>query len=264
LRAHVVDVQQVDVEALEWAYGLCQASQADVRQLHALRRATPEYGQSEFLLPVDVQGQPTHCTTETLARYRQSVATCPEFAHWFQEARLPGDDAPVLLAARWLCHLLGLRHATVQLFLDHPTLPDVAWVQLRGFHKAEAPATFDLPMAGHVSGVETPAQALGKELQEELGLTLDDLSELRMVSGYAAEVLRHDNLLNLEYHWVYRARLHPESLTKLRPVAPEVAAICAFPFSELRQLVRCHARQVAPGLLQYMEEFGIVHYDVTS
>ena len=48
----------------------------------------------------------------------------------------------------------------------------------------ETPGTFDLPCAGHVSGVDSAEETLAKELGEEVNLALDDLEDLRLVICY--------------------------------------------------------------------------------
>ena len=119
-----------------------------------LRAQAPEYGKPERLLNVDASGAPVPLLAEVAGESRGT------------------------LFPRWLCHLAGLRHRTVQLFIDHPTLPNHTLVQVRSLSKLQYPGCFDLPVAGHVVGLDEPAAALGKELAEELGLGPDDIEGL--------------------------------------------------------------------------------------
>ena len=120
--------------------------------------------------------------TSSLVDFNETLEHYPGFGRWFRAAQVGGT--PVLLVARWLCHLAGFRHRTVQLFLEHPTAEAYTLLQVRGLDKAEAPGSFDLPAAGHVAGVDTIEEALFAELEEELGLRAEDLDGLAAVGRY--------------------------------------------------------------------------------
>ena len=97
----------------------------------------------------------------------------------------------MLLAARWLCHLVGLRHRTVEIFLDLAGVGDGhTLVQVRGMDKVIAPGAFDIPCAGHASGAEFSEEALRHELGDELNLALEDLEDLRLIAEHAAALTR--------------------------------------------------------------------------
>jgi len=262
LRWDVGDDSVLTDTALGRIIELQRACRQSPRLLRQIRDEAPEYGQTEFLLNVDPEGAPVHLSVTALSGWRQAEERDVDPSTWLQEARLPGEDKPVWLVARWLAHWVGLRHRTVHLFMDHPTLDGHTYVQLRGFGKAEATGTFDLPVAGHVSGLEAPEEALWHELQEELHLGPQDVEELQALGSYDDSALHWKlDRRNVENRLIYRCRLRAASMGKIESVAPEVAAICTFPIGELQELVSKHGARVAPGLKEalpvYLKALGI-------
>jgi isopentenyldiphosphate isomerase len=230
-----------------------------VRELLTLSSSPTPSGASsafEYLLPLDVQGAPLPLPGVLIDRVRDMRASAGEFGAWFCPVPLTtkaGDDRETLLVARWLHHRLGLRHRTVQLILDHPTQPAMTFIQVRGLDKAEAPGAFDMPCAGHVVGLDSAFMTLDKELGEELGLTLDDLDDLRHVGDYeyppdgTALDLSVD-FHNVEYRTIYRARLRTGALARVRFADNEVVALAMVPQSILLDLVARFPDRIASGL----------------
>lgn len=218
---------------------------------------TREYLQEEFLLVVNEDGQPGKAfNKEMLDHFRKTVASHPAFGRWFQEDLLSEGEfagTPVLLAARWLCHLIGLRHGTVQILIDPPGAAGHTLVQVRGMDKFDAPGAFDIPCAGHISGVTPPLEALGKELGEELALRLDQLEDLRLLGRYNSFTGENQpggsaRFANHEHAVLYRARLKAEVFESIRFADGEVAGISMFSVTELRAFVRAYPERVAGGL----------------
>ena len=150
---------------------------AEPSAMSALQQAA-DYNKREFLLCVDRDGAPVRATPGMLDSYRQIAPEQPDFRLWLEQASAE-DGSPVLLVARWLCHLAGFRHRTVHLLLDHPTRADYALLQVRGLSKPNYPACFDVPAAGHVIGLDSVRNTVIKELEEELGLAEADVIGLR-------------------------------------------------------------------------------------
>lgn len=223
--------------------------------LDALIRLAPEYGRPEFLCNVSADGEPAIAAPAILDDHRKTVAGDPNFELWFQEATA-ADGKPFLLAARWLGHLIGLRHPTVELFIDHPTLADHTLIQVRGLDKFEAPACFDLPAAGHVVGTDTVFDTLLKELKEELNLEQDDILDLTQLGSYSySEPDSRARLCNAEFRTVYRGRLADGAWPKLRFADGEVAAISFFSLPALQGLVDKYPERVASGLAQSLTTY---------
>jgi len=170
----------------------------------------PGYGEHEFLVCVDSQGNPVHVSKDILRNYQKTREQFPDFLDWFQEAKLPDQGDHTLLIARWLCHLLGYRHSVVHLFINHPVEKDCTLVQVRSMSKSEAPGCFDLPVGGHMSGFGSVLETLQKEISEELGLEPEDLCEMVSLGGYEfADIASKPGFHNVEYRYVYKGKIVP-------------------------------------------------------
>ena len=214
---------------------------------------TKEYEWDEFLLPLDGQGAAARLSEVAMGRARRLLAEHPAFTRWFRADRL-ADGTPVLLAARWLCHLAGWRHATVEIFIDPPDLPGHTLVQVRGMDKFEAPGAFDMPCAGHVTATDAVEASLGKELAEELGLGLDDFENLSEVIRYESctniekDVTNAIWPVNIEYRILFYARIKRDAIQHIRFTDGEVAGLAVISVEELRALIRRFPERVASGL----------------
>jgi isopentenyldiphosphate isomerase len=218
---------------------------------------TREYLHDEFLLVVDEEGNASGTSEKILNSFRVNAAEYPQFGKWFVEVVSPlaspakngGDQRRVLLAARWLCHLIGLRHGTVEIFLDPPHLDDHTLVQVRGLEKFEAPGAFDIPCAGHISGTDSVEGSLAKELAEELALTLDDLHDLRLLKQYNSYTGGGvKSTANHEHRVLYRARLKSSAAERIRFQDGEVAGLAVFSLPELREMISIYPDRIASGL----------------
>ena len=210
-----------------------------------------EYAHEEFLLVVDQDGKLSLPARGVLDEYHKTVRNHPAYARWFrEEVLLEGEWAGtrVLLAARWLCHLVGLRHKTVEIFIDPPDMPGHTLVQVRGMEKFHSPGAFDIPCAGHVDGIDGEEESLRKELEQEINLTLDDLEGLRLLERYNSFGEDSPGRANYEHRVLYRARLKPGAMGKIRFADGEVAGMSVFSVAELRELVRKYPERVAAGL----------------
>lgn len=212
------------------------------REPTLLQALGPEYARAEFLLNVDQEGVPVVAGDSIIEDYARVVEVTPNFERWFREG-MGSDGRPTLLVARWLCHAAGFRHRTVELFLDHPTLSDHTVLQVRGLQKAEASGLFDLPAAGHVSGIGSVEAALGNELQEELGVHISAVRDLTALGAYA-----YADGANVEHRTVYRGRLSEADWLKLSAGDDELLAITCLPVYKLQALIAAQPERVASGL----------------
>lgn len=214
-----------------------------------------EYHKDEFLLLLDERGQAVEFALEALEQYRQTAAQYARFGRWFQEQVLP-EGGRVLLAARWLCHQAGLLHGTVEIFIDPPHMPDHTLVQVRGMEKVEAPGAFDIPCAGHISGMDTADEALRKELAEELDLFIENLSDLCLITRYnSISPSDLDWAVNNEHRVLYRAKLKNDAVARIRFADGEVAGLGVMNVAELRLLVGRYPERVATGLRDAMKYY---------
>jgi isopentenyldiphosphate isomerase len=214
-----------------------------------LQQIGPEYGKLEFLLCVAGDGEPVPFSPRVVEDFGQTAHRYPEFARWFQAVASEEKGLTVLLVARWLCHLVGIRHRTVHLFIDHPQMDNYTLVQVRGLGKVESPGCFDLPAAGHIAGLELTTDTLLKELEEELGLARNDIVNLEQIGCYEYQGLADGSgIHNVEFRTVFRSRLKGGRLDGIRFVDGEVAAICLFTMRELKALLGTFPGTVASGL----------------
>lgn len=224
---------------------------AELRELRArpaldgrLTHLSPEYGRAEQLLVVDESGSPAPVPHGL--GVGESLRTGGQVgpAGWVQPIGQSG-----VLAARWLCHLVGLRHRTVELFLDHPDHPAYTLVQIRSVGKAHYPGCMDIPAAGHISGMERPDDALLAETSQELGLDERYLRLVRPIGSYeSVDVSPEQELVDAEFRAVYAARLTAEGLLCARFTDGEVAALAVCEVGELEALMRVFPDRVASGL----------------
>ena len=230
-------------------YEIRQRFLSSLDDLTGLQQLGPEYGKMEFLLCVDDTGEPVPFSPKVLEDFDQTASRHPEFARWFQAVASEERDLAVLLVARWLCHLIGVRHRAVHLFIDHPQRDDYTLVQVRGLGKAESPGRFDLPAAGHIAGLEQTEGTLHKELEEELGLDRNDLVDLVQIGCYEYQGVKGGpGIHNVEFRTVFRSRLKASCLERIGFVDGEVAAICLFTREELKALLGTFPEMVASGL----------------
>jgi len=238
---------RLDEAAYDCLCALFQWFAAELPTPEQMRCITPEYGSDEFLSCVDPAGQAARVPAAVLDDYDRIRGRQPQYALWLRPVE--GPEGRALLIARWLCHLVGFRHRTVHLMLDHPTLPDHVLAQVRGVYKAESPGCFDLPVAGHVSGLSTVETTLRSECEEELGLAQDQIVGLRRVGSYDRSYLESlPGFWNVEQHAVFRGRLSEAAWSYVHAPHDEVAGIAFFPVARLRALIARFPDRVASGL----------------
>jgi isopentenyldiphosphate isomerase len=227
--------------------------------LNELHSAAPAYGHPEFFLPVDARGAARPAPEELLQQFRQQATRYPPLELWFREsATRPGEGEgeamPVLLAARWLGHMVGLRHHTAQLLLGHPLLEDHTLIQVRSLAKIDYPGAYDLAVAGHVTGVDSVEDTLVKELQEELNLEPSDLQGSQRLGSYEAPEVRGERR-DIEYRTLFAARLRADALAKIRLPEGEVAGVVICRLPELRRIIDEQPERVASGLRHAFERY---------
>ena len=218
-------------------------------------RLSPEYAHAEFLACVKSTGEISPIPLEVCTDFQRVCAAEPDFARWFQLAQ-PDGSGRTLLPARWLCHLLGLRHGTVHLVIAVPHPHEQLLLQVRSMRKHTWSGCYDLPVAGHVDGLQTYPATLRKEAQEEIGLEIDWLQDLVEVGGYldsnsSAAGFFYDN----EYHRVFTGCLARDLLPRLQPLAGEVAALALFPPAEIHAMRAAYPDSFAPGIQQTFDRF---------
>jgi isopentenyldiphosphate isomerase len=224
----------------------CEADPALAKQIEEL---TPEFHKSEFLRCVDHEGQPVKISDSILDDFQRIAGQHPGIQSWFQMVTGVDQAEKTLLIARWLSHLIGFRHTSVQLFIDHPLYPDHTLVQIRSTTKAEAPGCFDMPVAGHIEGLMPVMETLYKECSEEIGIDLDQCCEVQPAFDYDyCEASGRSVFQNVEYRAVFRCKLDPKSWLEIKPDPEEVAAMAVFSYAELEKMIQAYPERFATGL----------------
>jgi isopentenyldiphosphate isomerase len=212
-----------------------------------LQKLAPEYGRAERLLCVTEKGGAASLDGATYRRLVADLERSADLAGWIRPGERPGSGVWV---ARWLCHLIGLRHRTVQLFIDHPRHRGYTLAQVRSTAKELFPGCVDVPAAGHIAGVEDTEEALFAELYQELGLRAADLHAVQAIGSYGCAAREQGSaLIDVEFRSVYAGRLTERGLVGARFVDGEVAAVAVFSLAELQSLVERFPQRVASGLL---------------
>ena len=92
-------------------------------------------------------------------------------------------------------HLQGLRHRAVHVLVFNPK--GAIFLQERGKHKVENPGMWDSSVAGHVDAGESYDECCVREVDEEVGLMLDQ-APLRLFKLDASVAT------GMEFAWVYQ------------------------------------------------------------
>jgi 8-oxo-dGTP pyrophosphatase MutT (NUDIX family) len=215
-----------------------------------------EFDSGEFLACVDPGGDKVMTPASLVTDFTQFLEANPAFNSWFIIGRHIGFDQPFLLPARWLCHLLGLRHGTAHLILFVSNPSGRLLLQVRSMRKNTSPGCYDLPVAGHVDGLQSYEDTLRKETFEEIGLDIDRLTDLRCLGGYLDCDKENEIVFNnCEYHRVFSASIKTNLIPGLVPLPGEVATLAVFPPDEIRTMRRAFPVIFAPGIQQTFDRF---------
>ncbi|RLC75665.1 MAG: hypothetical protein DRI81_11610 [Chloroflexi bacterium] len=149
-----------------------------------------------------------------------------------------------LMAPRWLCHLLGLRHRTVHVLLQwrSPSMGNVFIFQVRSWQKFDSPGHLDISVGGHVTTDNVSPLTVDsayREMKEELGLDRNDLIGKKLLFQVGYENYDQDesqSFYNAEWRDVYLGVL-AENFNKLRFSDGEVVGLYLCPESEAENLL---------------------------
>ena len=92
-------------------------------------------------------------------------------------------------------HRLGLRHRAIHALVFNPE--GAVFLQKRSLHKQENPGMWDSSVAGHVDAGESYDDCCVREIEEEVGLVLDQVPP-RLFKLDATPIT------GMEFAWVYR------------------------------------------------------------
>lgn len=160
-----------------------------------------------------------------------------------------------LVAPRWLCHFLGLRHRSVHILLKwkSPRLGSVFVLQVRNWGKSDSPGHLDISVGGHVTIDEKNNAIITayKEMNEELGISKEDLIDRELVfcKGYEYFNKRDDeNFYNNEWREIYVGEFTTSGFDKIRFNDKEVVGIYLCPEYEAKKLLSQKLIPIASAL----------------
>ena len=165
----------------------------------------------------------------------------------------PDGNNRNLRAPRWLCHLLGLRHRSVHIILQwqSPGLGKVFILQVRSWNKFDSPGQLDISVGGHLVGDMDKLEAAYREMEEELGITIEHLKSGRLVyrEGYEiSEKQEENNFFNTEWRDIYRGEISTESFNQIRFNDNEVVGMYLCPESQAQNLLNQKIIPIASAL----------------
>ncbi len=160
-----------------------------------------------------------------------------------------------LIAPRWVCHLLSLRHRSTHALLQwqSPRLGRVFILQVRSWTKSDSPGCLDISVGGHVTGdnLSISLESTYREMEEELGITIADLKdgELLYQKGYESYDENEKNIFyNSEWRDVYLGEILTDGFDKIRFTDKEVVGLYLCPESEAKNLLKQNMIPLANAL----------------
>jgi len=115
-------------------------------------------------------------------------------------------------------HRDGLFHATVHIWFY--TSDGNLLLQQRGKNKDTYPLLWDVSVAGHVGASEKIEASAIREIEEEIGLTVQ-LENLQKIGVFKSEQRHHEHLVDREFHHTFLCELKLP-LSKLKKQESEV------------------------------------------
>jgi hypothetical protein len=157
-----------------------------------------------------------------------------------------------VLAPRWLCHLLGLRHRCIHVLLvcRIPPMGSFLLLQIRA-SKQDSPGRWDMTSTGHFK------QSKHSELFEETGLAVSDLvnRKLHRVKEYLYPDSRpNEHFYNFEWRDVYVGFLSPQKLGRVRLSDGEVAGFVLVPVGAVKSMSQCKGIATASALREALPD----------
>jgi len=143
-----------------------------------------------------------------------------------------------LKAQRWAIHLLGLPHRVVRVILLTPD--NHVLLQLRGSRRSSVANKIDFSAGGHIEVGATRLETAFKELEEEIGLTYEDLLEGRLFPGTLTERVVVAKpaywTLNFEWTYFYFGRMRDQALDRVFFNDGEASGTLSLDLSDLSEL----------------------------
>lgn len=151
-------------------------------------------------------------------------------------------------ALKSAAHRLGLWHASAQIWIVNSAKQVL--LQKRASCKDSYPNLWDISVAGHLSAGDTAKQAAIREIQEEIGLQIDE-QELRFLKKVKRSKIPKKGFLDNEYNYLFVVKKDFE-ITNLVLQKEEVKVVKWIAINELEtQLIQTPELFVSHGNQYY-------------
>lgn len=152
---------------------------------------------------------------------------------------------------RSIVHKNGYFHATVHVWVVNES--GNVLLQKRSMQKDTHPGLWDISCAGHLSAGDTPLDAAVRELNEELGITIDTPSRFQFLFRIFKSYISPDqSIKDNEFSDVFI----------LRVADKEVIRIASEEISEVKYVSPAVLEMIAssadPGLVPHDQEYGMI------
>ncbi|SEM25282.1 Isopentenyldiphosphate isomerase [Aquimarina amphilecti] len=127
-------------------------------------------------------------------------------------------------------HQLGLYHASVHIWLY--TNDKKVLLQKRAKNKDTYPSLWDVSVAGHISANESKEDSAIREIEEEIGLSLNK-KDLDFIGSYLSEKQPTIKIIDKEYHYIYLVKL-TQPIEKLTLQKEEVDDVKLIPIEQIK------------------------------
>jgi isopentenyl-diphosphate delta-isomerase type 1 len=149
---------------------------------------------------------------------------------------------------RSIIHRNGYFHATVHIWVINKSRSIL--LQKRSENKDTHPGLWDISCAGHLSAGDTPLDAAVRELNEELGISVDSHSCFQFLSRVYKSYISPDNLIkDNEFSDIYVLQI--EDTTKIEFCSQEISEVKYVSAMEFEQMVAASD----PDLVNHYEEY---------
>lgn len=130
-----------------------------------------------------------------------------------------------------MAHQKGIFHQTVHIWFytkNHQIL-----LQQRGKEKDTFPLLFDASVAGHIAAGETIEAAALREIEEEIGITIE-IAQLKKIGVFKSTQKHSETLIDCEFHHTFISELKVpfDQLKKLESEVADLKLTSLLKFSE--------------------------------
>lgn len=146
-------------------------------------------------------------------------------------------------------HKNGILHASAHIWIfdnDKNVL-----IQKRAANKDTFPNLWDVSVAGHISAGELARNSAIREIEEEIGLTVNS-NLLTFLTTFRKKIHHHKNLIDYELHYIYLCEINFE-IDQLKIQKEEVSAIKTIELANLKQQVKTQGNNFVPHGADYYE-----------